>query len=150
MTSTAFKTLSANGAKLIKDYEQFRPTAYMPTPRDVPTIGWGHTEGVKMGDTCTTDQAEVFFRQDTAAAVREVNQHVTVTLTQNEFDALVSLCFNIGTSNFQNSTLLQLLNSGAQRALVAGQFGRWNKQKGRVLDGLTARRAKEAALFLHP
>lgn len=142
-------TLSANGANLIKTYEAFRPTTYLPTPRDVPTIGWGHTAGVKMGDTCTTQQAETFFQQDTASAVREINQHVTVPLNQNEFDALVSLCFNIGAANFQNSTLLAMLNNGQRRDLVAAQFSRWNKQAGRVLEGLTARRAKEAALFLH-
>lgn len=143
-------TLSANGANLIKTYEAFRPTAYKPTPNDVWTIGWGHTRGVKEGDTCTTAQAEVWFQQDTADAQREVNQHVTAPLSQNEFDSLVSLCFNIGVGNFQGSTLLTMLNGGKPRDFVAGQFGRWNKQAGRVLDGLTARRAKEAALFLHP
>lgn len=141
--------LGSAGEALIKSYEAFRPTAYLPTPKDVPTIGWGHIHGVKMGDTCTQAEAEVFFQQDVAGAVATVNKDVTTALTQNQFDALVSLVFNIGPGNFGGSTLLSLLNSGAQKALVAGQFARWNKQAGRVLNGLVARRAAEAALFLH-
>lgn len=142
--------LGSAGEALIKSYEAFRPTAYLPTPKDVWTIGWGHTHGVKEGDTCTQPTAEAWFQQDVSAAVATVNKDVTVPLTQNQFDALVSLAFNIGGGNFGSSTLIQLLNSGSQKALVAGQFGRWNKQGGRVLNGLVARRAAEAALFLHP
>lgn len=139
-------TLAQPGLTLIEQSESFRPTAYMPTPRDVPTIGYGHTHGVKMGDTCTMAQAQAFLQQDVANTVAVINGHVTVPLTQNQFDALVSLVFNIGAGNFQSSTLLRKLNAG-DYAGAAGQFAAWNKQAGRVLPGLVIRRGKEATLF---
>lgn len=140
--------LGSAGEALIKQYEQFRPTAYLPTPHDVPTIGWGHTHGVKMGDTCTQPTAEAWFQQDVAGAAAEVNKVVTVPLKPNQFDALVSLAFNIGVGNFGGSTLVRKLNAGDIQG-AAGQFAVWNKQGGRVLNGLVTRRAAEAALFLH-
>lgn len=140
-------TPSAACTKLIQDCEGFKPTAYR-LPRDRWTIGWGHTAGVKEHDTCTTTQALEWLYADMTPAAHAVNTVVTVTLKQHEFDALVSLAFNIGAAAFEGSTLVQLLNTHQPRALVAGQFARWNKQKGRVLDGLTARRAKEKELFL--
>lgn len=142
-------TPSAACTKLIQDCEGFKPTAYRLT-RDRWTIGWGHTAGVKERDTCTTAEALAWLYADLLPAAHAVNTAVTVTLPQNAFDALVSLAFNIGAEAFESSTLVQLLNAHQPRALVAGQFARWNKQKGRVLDGLTARRTREAALFLTP
>lgn len=139
--------LGSAGEALIKSYEKFRPTAYLPTPRDVWTIGWSHTHGVKQGDICTLDEAEVFFQQDVASVVATVNSDVLVCISQNQFDALVSLAFNIGGAAFAGSTLLRRLNDGAMIA-AASQFAVWNKQAGRVLPGLVARRGAEAALFL--
>lgn len=141
-------TLGAAGTALIKSFEAYRDHAYLPTPHDVWTIGWGHTKGVYQGMTCTPAQAEQFFHDDTAAAVAAVNASIPTTVTQNQFDAMVSLAFNIGIGNFEHSTLVQLLRSGAQRALVGGQFLRWNKQAGTVLAGLTRRREAEQKLFM--
>jgi lysozyme len=121
----------------------------MPTPNDVPTIGWGHTKGVKMGDSCTIMQADEWLREDCRDAENEVNRCVRAIITQNQFDALVSFVFNIGGPNFRASTLLSKLNSG-DYAGAAAQFPRWNKQGGVVLNGLTRRRAQEMALFLKP
>lgn len=144
-----YMNLGTAGEALIKSFEQFRPTAYLPTPRDVPTIGWGHTHGVRMGDTCTQPTAEAWFQQDVASAVAAVNKAVTIPLTQNQFDALVSLAFNIGDGAFSGSTLVRSLNM-KEYGFAAGQFAVWNKQAGRVLPGLVTRRAAEAALFERP
>lgn len=132
---------------LIKSFEQFRPTAYLPTKHDVPTLGYGHTTGVRMTDTCTTPTAEAWLRQDVGAVVSDINNRCQgVPLTQNQFDALVSLVFNIGITAFDGSTLLRKLHV-KDYAGAHTEFTHWNKQAGRVLPGLTARRAKEAALF---
>lgn len=132
---------------LIKSFEQFRPTAYLPTKNDVPTLGYGHTAGVRMTDTCTMPTAEAWLRQDVAAVVGDIsNRCHDVPLSQHQFDALVSLVFNIGIGAFDASTLLRKLRTKDYGG-AAAEFARWNKQGGRVLPGLTARRAKEAALF---
>lgn len=99
--------LGPAGENLIKSFEELRLDAYLPTPDDVPTIGWGHTRGVALGDTCDTDQAERWFVEDVAWAEDCVKRAVTVPLTQEEFDALVSLCFNIGCKHFSGSTLVK-------------------------------------------
>ena len=138
--------LGPQGAALIQRFEGCRLEAYLPTAHDVPTIGYGHTRGVAMGDTCTEAEAEAWFLEDVAWAEDCVSRAVTATLRQPEFDALVSLCFNIGCSAFKGSTLVRLLNEGDYDG-AAAQFGRWNKQAGQELAGLTRRRAEEAELF---
>ena len=138
--------LGDKGAALIKSYETLQLSAYLPTPDDVPTIGWGHTRGVAMGDTCTLEQAEKWFAEDIAWAEDCVQRAVTAQLTQDEFDALVSLCFNIGCKAFSGSTLVKRLNDGDYDG-AADQFGRWNKQAGKTLAGLTRRRNEERNLF---
>ena len=135
--------------KFVKDWEQLRLRAYMPTPKDVPTIGWGHTKGVKMGDEITKAQAVQMFNKDIASAEDTVNRLVKVLMTQNQFDALVSFVHNLGETNFRSSTLLRRLNAGKYEECAA-QFGRWIYQKKTVLRGLVRRRAAEAELFLLP
>lgn len=133
----------------LRGREKFRPTAYLPTRDDKWTIGYGHTRGVKEGDTCTTDKAEQFLHEDAATAVDCVNRLVCahVTLTQPQFDALCSLVFNIGGPNFASSTLLTHLLAGEMQA-AADQFRAWKYQKKRVLPGLVERREEERARFL--
>jgi lysozyme len=136
----------------IKSHEALRLKAYMPTPNDVPTIGYGHTKGVKLGQVITKEQAEVFLREDLKVAEDTVNKLVKVKITQNQFDALVSLVFNIGTGNFANSSVLKFLNAGNYKA-AADRFRLWNKQKQKdgsfkELGGLTKRREQERELFL--
>jgi len=143
------RQINAAGLDLIKSFETLKLSAYMPTQNDVPTIGWGHTSGVKMGDTCTEDKAEAFLRADLAWAEAAVEDNVTVPLTDDEFAGLVSLCFNIGAANFDHSTLLRDLDSGDYDA-AAAQFAVWNKQHGITLGGLVRRRAAEEALFETP
>lgn len=133
--------------ELIKKWEQLRLTAYLPTPNDRWTIGWGHTHTTRQGMVITREKAEELFRGDVKWAVDAVNKEVSVGLTQNQFDALVSLVFNIGATQFRNSTLLRKLNAGEYQG-AAEQFLVWNKQKGKVLKGLVNRRQEEYEYFL--
>ena len=138
--------LGPRGIALIQSFEQFRSVAYLPTADDVPTIGFGHTRGVALGDTCTREEADAWFSEDVAWAEECVGKAVTASINQNEFDALVSLCFNIGCAAFGKSTLVRLLNE-ADYDCAAAQFKVWNKQAGKELAGLTRRRKAEAELF---
>lgn len=143
------RKISAAGKAIIKEHEQLRLVAYLPTKRDVPTIGWGHTKGVKLGMTCTVEQAEKWLESDLFDAEVCINRNVLVPLTQNQFDALVSFAFNVGLSAFRTSTLRKLLNAG-DYAGAAAQFPKWKYQKGKELGGLVRRRAAERALFEEP
>ena len=134
------------GVRLIQAFETCELVAYRPTADDVPTIGWGHTRGVAMGDTCSQDKADRWFLEDIAWVEECVNRAVTVGLMQNEFDALCSLCFNIGCNAFSGSTLVKMLNQSDYDGASA-QFGVWNKQNHKVLAGLTRRREAERQLF---
>lgn len=140
------KRIAAPGLTIIKIFEALRLRAYL-CPAGIPTIGWGHTRGVKMGDTCTYLQAEQWLREDCRDAERAVNARVKVPLTQNQFDALVSFVFNVGGGAFASSTMLRKLNAGDYVG-AAEQFPRWNKSGGKVLRGLTLRREREQNLFL--
>ena len=136
---------------LIKSYEQCRLTAYLPTPNDVPTIGWGSTgPDIVMGMTWTQDQCDSRFATDLAKFAAGVEAALDGAQTlPREFGAMVSLAYNIGTGAFASSTLARKHRAG-DTAGAAAQFARWNKQAGRVLAGLTRRRAAEAALYLDP
>lgn len=135
--------------KLIKEWEQLRLKAYLPTPNDRWTIGWGHTSTAKPGMVITEEEAQRLFRRDVAWAEAEVNNYVKVPLTQNQFDALVSFVFNVGAGAWRKSTMLRKLNAGDYDG-AAAEFPRWNKQKGKVLRGLVRRRQHEMELFLTP
>lgn len=138
--------ISDDGLDLIRQYEQLRLKAYLPTPNDVWTIGYGHTKGVKEGDTCTEEQAIEWLREDCREAESCLERLVHVPLAQNEFDALVSLIFNIGCGAFKASTMLRLLNARDYES-AKEQFRRWNRQGNKELAGLTRRRASEERMF---
>lgn len=139
--------MKMNNTDLIKKWEGLRLEAYLPTKDDVWTIGWGHTLNVKQGMKITKEQAEEFFLKDIAWAEKAVNDSTKVVISQNMFDALVSLVFNIGATAFKKSTLLKKLNKGDYEG-AADQFLVWNKQKGKVLNGLVKRRSEERDYFL--
>lgn len=140
--------LGAKGEGLIKGFELLRLKAYLPTPKDKWTIGWGHTgPEVVEGLVWTLEQCEAAFLHDTGWAVRQVNDTTHVPLTQNQFDAMVAFTFNVGATAEGHSTLLKLLNAG-ELSEAADEFPKWNRQHGEVLAGLTRRRAAELALFL--
>lgn len=133
------------GLALIKEYEGYEGQAYLDTG-GVPTIGYGHTRGVKMGASCTPEQAEAWLREDLASAEADVSKLVKVPLTDNQFSALVSFTFNLGGAQLGKSTLLKLLNAG-NYAGAGSQFQFWVFDNGKKLPGLIRRRAAEAALW---
>lgn len=139
--------LGAAGKALIQSFESCRLEAYQDE-RGVWTIGYGHTgpEVVK-GYSCSQAQADSWFLQDTGFACRAVNSGVTVRITQNEFDALVSFTFNVGAGSLAHSTMLRMLNASNYQG-AADQFAVWNHVNGQVDAGLTRRRAAEQALFV--
>ena len=149
MSKAISRTIGEPGLNIIKHFEQCRLKAYMPTPNDVPTIGWGHTRGVKMGMVCTQTQADRWLLQDCEDAERDVNWRVRVPITQNQFDALTSFAFNVGGGNFGSSTLLRKLNGGDYMG-ASKEFGKWVYQKPNPepLGGLVKRREMERLLFL--
>ena len=135
--------ISQNGIDLIKKFEGCSLTAYK-CPAGVNTIGYGHTKGVKLGDVITQEQAEQFLKDDLKVFESTVNLYVlpNCDLTQNEFDALVSLCYNIGGTNFKNSTLLKKLVAHDKEG-AANEFDKWVLSKGKKLQGLVNRRKAE-------
>lgn len=135
------------GIKLIQSFEKCELDAYLPTKNDVWTIGWGHT-GVEVvkGLSWTQEQADEAFRKDILWVETCINNNVTAPITQNEFDALASLIFNIGCPAFRGSMLLKMLNA-ADFDGASQQFRRWNKQAGQEVGGLTRRRHEEYELF---
>ena len=136
----------AAGIKFLKDAEGVKLRAYKDSG-GVWTIGVGHIAGVKRGQVITEEEAEEFLAEDLEDAEAGVDDAVTAALNQNQFNALVSLAFNIGVSAFARSTLVRKLNAGDNQG-AADQFLRWNKDNGATVPGLTNRRRKERALFL--
>lgn len=142
-------SLSLSGAALIGIalHEGYRGEAYEPVKGDVPTIGFGTTEGVEMGDRITPERALVRLLQDANKFERAVKRCAPVPMHQYEFDAYVSLTYNIGETKFCKSTLVTLLKQ--QKYVEAcKQILRWDKFKGKPLPGLTKRRQQEYAQCL--
>ena len=112
----------------------------------VPTIGYGHTKDVKMGDRISKYWAKELLKDD----VREVEQQVqalNVAQTQGQFDALVSFVFNLGIKRLQGSTLLKVIRKGGSRNQIRHEFKRWVYADGKKLRGLERRRQWEAKRF---
>ena len=143
--------VSLFGIDLICGFEGLRLKAY-DDGVGVWTIGFGTTiypNGirVKKGDTCTEAQAKAYMAYDLKKFESTVNSAVTVPLNQNQFDALVSLAYNIGIGAFSKSTLVKKLNAGDIRGAVE-QFDVWVNAGGKRMQGLVNRRAKEKEVFL--
>jgi GH24 family phage-related lysozyme (muramidase) len=131
----------------IKGFEQCRLHAYMPTPNDKPTIGWGTTgSDIVMGLSWSQEQCDDRFAADLSRFAQGVSRLLTGATSQNQFDGMLSLAYNIGLGNFGPSTLLRLHNSGDFGGVPA-EFLRWNHQAGQVLPGLTRRRQGEADIY---
>lgn len=137
---------SAIGRRLIKTFEGYSPSAYI-CPSGIPTIGYGHTSGVVMGDTCTKEEAEEFLKEDLKQAENAVNMQ-NLDLSQTQFDALVSLVYNIGAGAFQDSTLLKLLKQDTiARDTLETEWKKWRYSGKQELKGLVRRRAAEWSLY---
>lgn len=141
-TTIAALMLSAGGLVGIALHEGYSDRAIIPVPGDVPTIGFGETQGVKLGDKTTAPKALVRLMDDVAKREGIIKRCVRVPLSQGEYDAYMSLAYNIGTGAFCSSSLVRKLNAqdydGACKAILD-----WDKFKGRALPGLTARRKEE-------
>ena len=138
---------SLEGIDLIKHFEGCELEAYK-CPAGVWTIGYGHIKGVQEGDVITEQQADDMLVEELEEYENYIHNLVSCPLNQNQFDAIVSWVYNLGSSNLQASTLLKVLNAG-DYAGVPAQMLRWNKAGGKVLEGLTRRRQAEADLFGH-
>jgi lysozyme len=151
-------TTSRRGESLIQEFENCIKavsgrrghfTTYV-CPAGVLTIGWGHTNAngrqFKAGDVWTQGECDAALREDIAVAERAVRRRVKVALTQSQFDALAAFIMNCGEGNFAKSTLLRKINAKDFEG-AADEFAKWNRGGGKVLRGLTRRRAAEAALF---
>lgn len=141
---------------LIQYHEGLRLEAYADPGYGwkIATIGYGHTTQagppiVTKGMRITTEEAQRILEADLLAVEVAVREAVKVPLNDNQFGALVSLTFNIGSGAFRRSTLLRKLNQ-RDYAGAADEFKRWNKSNGKVLPGLTLRRKAEAGLFQAP
>lgn len=149
-------TIGDAGLALIKSFEGYGRklpdggcTAYREMINgklDIPTIGYGCTKGVKMGDVWTAEQAEQALIRELTGHAERVTRLVTITLNANERDALISFDYNCG--GLTGNTL-KAINSG-DRQKAAAALRTWNKFGGKVCDGLVRRRAAEVALFLTP
>lgn len=142
---------SQRGVDLIKGFEGFVDHPYKPVPGEAHwTWGYGHYgSDVPSHGHITRAQAEVLLRKDLRFFEDAVNKLVTRPITQNRFDALVSLCYNIGPGNFASSSVLKYTNK-AQFKRAAASFLLWDKGgvPVKVLPGLLKRRRAEAKLFL--
>jgi lysozyme len=154
---TELKT-SNKGRQLIKKFEGSGPVIngmYQPylCPANVWTIGWGATKGLdgsaitQKTKPITDEEAEKLLSHHLVHFEDAIKRLVTIPLNQNQFDALVSLVYNIGSGNFTKSTLLRFLNTNDVLG-AADQFLVWRKAGGRVMAGLERRRSEERELFL--
>jgi lysozyme len=141
--------LSQRGIDLIKQFEGYSSKAYPdPATGGAPwTIGYGTTKGVKPGMVITAQQAEKMLRDDVAKFESGVSSLIAAPTTQGQFDAMVSLAYNIGLGNFGKSTLLKKHNARCYTC-AADQFRVWNRANGKVMNGLTKRRAAERQVYM--
>jgi lysozyme len=135
-------TLSASALVGIAVHEGYRGEAYTPVKGDVPTIGFGTTAGVKPGDRIEPVQALVRKLADVQRFEGALQQCVRVPLHQHEYDAFLSLAYNIGPGAFCGSTLVRRLNAGDYAGACA-EILRWDRFHGEPLRGLTLRRQAE-------
>lgn len=143
------KALSAGAALLVAvaTFEGYKDRAYIPVAGDIPTIGFGSTKGVKLGDTTTPDRALVVLLHDLNTHSNGIKACITVPLYQHEFDAYSSFAFNVGVSAFCRSTLVKKLNAGDYTG-ACNELSKWVYSGGKKYNGLVKRREQERKLCL--
>lgn len=143
---------SDKGIELIKRFEGLSLKPYL-CPANIPTIGYGNTfykngKKVTMNDKPITEQKAVeMLRQSLEKFEQYVDSYTTDSITQNQFDALVSFCYNLGPANLKSSTLLKKVNANQNDPTIKDEFLKWTKAGGRKLAGLVKRREAEAELY---
>ena len=144
--------LNNKGYLLITKFEGLRLKPYLCSAK-IPTIGYGNTyysDGKKvtlLDKEITKQQAFDMFKEVANRFAKRVDTLVTSNLNQNQFNALVSFAYNVGTGNFSSSTLLKKVNKNPNDLTIKDEFLRWNKAGGKVINGLTNRRNEEADLY---
>ena len=144
--------LGSKGLELIKSFEGLKLKPYLCSA-GVPTIGYGNTfyenkAKVTLKDSAITEQRAVELLAWSLKGFEQyVDSYCVDTITQNQFDALVSFCYNLGPANLKSSTLLKKVNANPNDPTIRTEFLKWNKAGGRALAGLTRRRTAEADLY---
>ena len=144
--------LDNKGYLLITKHEGLKLKPYL-CPAKIPTIGYGNTyypDGKRvtlLDNEITKQQAFDMFKEVANRFAKRVNELVTSNINQNQFNALVSFAYNVGTGNFSSSTLLKKVNRNPNDLTIKDEFLKWNKAGGKVLNGLTNRRNEEADLY---
>lgn len=140
--------ISQKGIDLIKKFEGFSDKEYI-CPAGKPTIGYGHVvlADEYFQEPMTRRHAEILLKKDLEPRQKSLNSLLKVNINQNQFDALISLIYNIGVDNFRKSTLLKFINERLFDK-VPDQFRRWRFSNGKVLRGLVSRREEEIKLWL--
>ena len=144
--------IDKTGLDLIAEFEGLRLKPYLCSA-GVPTIGYGSTfyengSKVKLTDMPITKlRADQLLRNTADKFAEKVAVLITKPVTQNQFNALVSFAFNVGIGALRNSTLLKKVNVNPNDTTIKSEFLRWNKAGGRVVNGLTKRREKEALIY---
>lgn|SRR5574343_1692326 len=137
--------ITQRGIDFIKQFEGYRDKAYLCSA-GIPTIGYGHIRGVKIGDICTEEQAENWLIKDLQTAIRAVDRLIKVELNDNQKTAIISFTFNLGSGALQRSTLRTKLNRGEFEE-IPKELLKWCKAGGRIINGLLRRRIAEGKLF---
>lgn len=143
--------VNEKGIKLLHHFEGCRLKAYL-CPAKIWTIGWGNTfyedgSPVKEGDEITQERADNLFLIILNGFSNNVRRSLRVNLNENKFSALTSFAYNVGIGNLNRSTLLKKVNANPEDETIRGEFMKWNKAGGKVLNGLTRRREAEANLY---
>jgi lysozyme len=144
--------LDENGYLLICDFEGLSLKPYLCSAK-VPTIGYGNTyypNGKRvtlLDDEITKEYAFEIYKEVADRFAKKVNSLITTELTQNQFNSLVSFAYNVGTGNFQSSTLLKKVNKNSKDVSIRLEFLKWNKAGGKIIAGLTSRRNKESKIY---
>ena len=145
-------TIGEEGVALIKSFEGFRSHPYK-CPAGIPTIGYGATfypngKKVTMDDPAITEQqATDMLKNMLEGFEKHVDSYCIDTVNQNQFDALVSFCYNVGPANLKSSTLLKKVNANPNDPAIRAEFVKWTKGGGKTLPGLVRRREAEANLY---
>ena len=144
--------VSEDCISLIKKYEGFRSKPYL-CPAHIPTIGYGNTfyengKKVTLVDTEITMERAVQLLKFTLKTFEQyVDSYCRDDISQHQFDALTSFCYNLGPQNLKTSTLLKKVNTNPLDASIAAEFAKWNKSNNKILKGLTLRRKSESDLY---
>jgi lysozyme len=144
--------LNARGYDLIKQYEGYSDRPYL-CPAGIPTIGFGNTyypngTKVKLTDKqITREYANEMLQFVADNFAKEVSKSIKSIISQNQLNALTSFAYNLGMTNFRNSTLLKKVNANPNDPTIKEEFLKWNKSNGKILQGLINRRRAESNLY---